>query len=200
MKIFRLIFIVLLISFVEACSLGGGEAPRDHFYRIPEISFDRKAESIYESIVVKSVKASGLYHERAILFIEKDKPLELQRYHYNFWSTTPAELIHEALIQAFQSSGIASHVTRDITAYRPDYIIDTRIIHFERLIDGSDVSVEVALEISVRDGLKAAHHWTRRYQSSQKLTSTDMHLSAEAFGKALQVINTEIVNDMLVKK
>lgn len=185
-----------------SCSLGGGPAPQDHYYRLPEVKLNDLNESqqaAYKSIVIKPVKSTGLYHERAILFIESDKPLELQRYHYSFWSSTPAELCHNALYQGLQSSGIATHVSRDLSEIRPDYIIDTRIIQFERYINKTTVNIQVSLEVSVRSGQATGPMWAKRYNVTKQLQTTDMHDSAEAFGEALQEISAILVNDLLSK-
>ncbi|RDH84626.1 MAG: hypothetical protein DIZ80_03925 [endosymbiont of Galathealinum brachiosum] len=196
---FRLILLLLLVSSIWSCSLGGGPAPTDHFYRLPEVALDSQVAS-YKSIVVKAVKSTGLYHERAILFIESDKPLELQRYHYSFWSTTPAELVHNALYQGVVSSGIADQVNRDLTENRPDFVLDTRIIHFERIINGQTVNIEIELEVSVKSGSLTGDTWTKRYKVNEALQNTDMHSTAEAFGAALTAISNELIEDLLSKK
>jgi ABC-type uncharacterized transport system auxiliary subunit len=191
--------LLILVNALQSCSLGGGPAPQDHFYRLPEVVLNSQVEEqagVYKNIVIKAVKSSGLYHERAILFIESDRPLELQRYHYSFWATTPAELVHNGLYQGLQSSGIAMSVSRDISEARPDFIIDSRIIHFERFIDAQNVTVEVALEVSIRSGNLSAPAVIKRYKVSEALASMDMHASAEAFGQALSRIVEQLVADL----
>jgi len=199
----RIFILLLIINSIVACSLGGGPAPQDHYYRLPEVKLDGLNESTaatYKHIVIKPVKATGLYHERAILFIESDKPLELQRYHYSFWSSTPAELSHNALYQGLQSSGIVTHVSRNLSELRPDYIIDTRIIQFERFIDNSTVNIQLALEVSVRSGQPSGLMWTKRYKVNKQLETHDMHASAEAFGEAFKEISALLVNDLVSNK
>jgi len=199
----RIIVLLLIINNIASCSLGGGPAPQDHYYRLPEVNLGNLFESkqaVYNNIVIKPVKSTGLYHERAILFIESDKPLELQRYHYSFWASTPAELSHNALYQGLQSSGIATLVSREMPEIRPDYIIDTRIIQFERFIDGSTVNVQVSLEMSVRSGQPSGPVWSKRYNVAKQLQTTDMHDSAEAFGEALKEVSALFVKDLLINK
>jgi ABC-type uncharacterized transport system auxiliary subunit len=193
---FRIIFILVLGIATTSCSLGGGKAPQDHFYRLPEVKLEAQSTK-FKSFVIKPVKSSGLYHERAILFVESERPLELQRYHYSFWSTTPAELIHNALYQGLYTSGIATQVSRALSENRPDYIIDSRIIHFERFIKNQQVDIEVELEVSVRSGNLSGVEWTKRYKAGEKVLTTDMHASVEAFGVALNNISKQIVNDLM---
>ncbi len=196
---YRLILLLFLAMSSESCSLGSGSAPQDHFYRLPEVILGPQPV-LYKNIVIKLVKSTGLYHERAILFIERDKPLELQRYHYSFWATTPAELVHRALYQGMQSSGLAAQVSRDVSENRPDLIIDTRIIHFERIIDAQSVGIDVALEVSVRTGHASDYFWTKRYHFNEKVSTKGMHATAELFGTALERISSELVEDLQNKK
>ncbi len=196
----RFTLLVLLAGFISACSFGSGPAPEDHFYRIPEIVLSPQAESQYNNIVIKPVKSSGLYHERAILYIKKDRPLELLRYHYSFWTTPPAEIVYGALYQGLLSSGIATHISRELTDSRPDYIIDSRIVRFERLVGADGISVVVALEVSLLNGRDAGSHWTKRYEISHELEATDMYSTINAFGVVLKVISEQLVNDLLLKK
>jgi len=190
----RLMLLLILVLNLLACSLGGGAAPQDHFYRLAEVVLDNRG-AIYKNIVIKPVKSSGLYHERAILFIESDKPLELQRYHYSFWSTAPAELVHNALYQGMQSSGISTQTSRDLSDIRADYIIDSRILHFEQFIEAQKIMVEVAIEVSARNAITGAI-WIKRYHASEIVQTDDMHASAEAFGEALKGITQKLVDDL----
>ena len=195
---YRLIISVVLVCCLQACSLGGGTAPENHYYRIPEITVEQQTSTGLHSVVIKPVKASGLYHERAILYVEKTRPLELKRYHYNFWSETPANLLQDALYQGLSSSKLATQISREMNASRPDLIINSRIVNFERVIDDSTVDVEVALDVTVLSGKDASKSWSRRYQSTQHIDSTDMYYSAKAFGRALQQITEQLVADLLV--
>lgn len=196
----KIFLIILSVGVLSACGIGGGALPQDHFYKLPELVVNAQATSRFTELVVKPVKASGLYHDRAILYIEQDHPLELKRYHYNFWSETPADLIQGALYQGLSNSGIAQRVSREVTESAADYIIDTRIVSFERVINGGSVTVRVALDISVYSGHDVSDFWSRRYTSTRAINTTAMYPSAEAFGGAVEEICTQLINDFLVKK
>lgn len=188
------------VTFVlAACSLGGSPVPADHFYRLPEITMERQLKPLIDMIVIKPVKASGLYHERAMLYVDKSRPLEIQRYHYNFWSKPPADLIHDAIYQGLTSSGVAVNVQREQTDHRPDYIIDSRIVRFERVVEGEAVTIQLALEISLQR-VSSPQRLIRLYQSSVRLETSDIHASVEAYGKALRAIVKQLLDDVLSKK
>jgi len=199
MNILKVLLTFIVAILVTACGLGGSSVPADHYFRVPEIILPAQETPTFSLLTLKPVKASGLYHERAILYIEKDKPLEMQRYHYNFWSNTPAELIHDALYQGLNSSAISSRLNRGLSEERADFIIDCRIVHFERLIDRQQASVRVVLDISVKNGKSSSgKHWSKRYALDQSIESMGMHDSAVAFGKALTEIAGQLTSDLVV--
>ncbi len=192
------LIVVLLTAGLAACSFGGGIAPQIHYYRLPVITIEKQPQSHYSEILIRPVKASGLYHERAMLYIAKEKPLELKRYHYRFWAQPPAELIHQGLYQGLSASGLAKQVSRKPVMQSPDIIIDTDITSFERIIEGSKVEVRVALEVTLKRETDGSQ-WTKQYQSIEQLQTSDIHASAEAFGRALQEIISLLVEDLLKK-
>ena len=196
----RIFLLILSVNSLTACGLGGGSIPQDHYYKLAELAISPQPEPRFKQLVIKPVKASGLYHDRAILYIEQEKPLELKRYHYSFWSDTPANLVHKALYQGLVSSGLAQKISHDIKSSRPDYVIDSRIVNFERILNSGNVTVQVALDISVRSGHNENDQWIKRYSSNQLLKTTAMYPSAEAFGRAVEDISKQLISDLLVKK
>ena len=196
----RILLLIFAVNSLTACGLGGAAVPQDHYYKLPELVISPQKEPRFKQLLIKPVQATGLYHDRAILYIEQERPLELQRYHYNFWSETPANLLRNALYQGLSSSGLSQKISRDIKLSRADYMIDSRVVNFERVINSADVTVHVALDINVRSGHDKNDQWTKRYSSKQVLSTTAMHDSAEAFGKAIEDICKQLISDFLVKK
>jgi len=196
MFLFRLI---LLVSLLSACSLGG-DIPQDHYYRLPEISLEKLAAPRFDTLLVKPVRASGLYHERAMLYTDKQRPLELHRYNYNFWAEPPASLLQNALYQGMLSSGIAGQVIRQLprqASHKTDTsILDSRIIHFERQIDGSEVIIQLALEITLHRADDSTLLLSKTYRASEKLQTTAIYPSVEAFGGALERILEKMIEDL----
>lgn len=196
---YRSILLTVITALLSACGLGGGPVPADHFYRLPEVVLERQSKPAFDTLVIKPVKASGLYHERAMLYINESRPLEIQRYHYNFWIKKPAELIHEGLYQGFKSRGVAVNISRKLNNNSNDYILDSRITHFERILDGQNVTVRLGLDITLSGPDLSGGQWSKHYLSSQKLNTNDSHASAKAYGAALQDIVLQLAGDLLVK-
>jgi len=194
---FRLV-VVLFIAGLAACGLGGGAVPQVYYYRLPVISVEKQPQPHYNEILIRPVKASGLYHERAILYSLKEKPLELKRYHYHFWAQAPAELVYQALSQGLAASGLAQQPGLESAEQLPDITLDTGIISFDRVIEGSQVVIRVVLEVTLKREAGEAYR-KKQYKSTQQLQTTEMHASAEAFGRALQEITALLIDDLLKK-
>ncbi len=206
-SVFRSLAILSLLSVLTACGLGGANVPETHFYRLPTITLPAHPQQ-FSHLVIRPVQASGLYHERAMLYAEQSRPLQLQRYHYHLWAEKPAELTGRALYQGLHSSGIAADVSRGLLQLEQAVNIDTRIEQFERLIlnDGmaDGVRVLVALQFTVRGSdngqVNGAYDLVKTYSADVSLPGLRMHDTAAAYGEALQQIMQQLVADLLVKK
>lgn len=203
----RSLGVLCLLGLLSACGLGGANVPQTHFYRLPAINLPAQSQ-IFSQLVIRPVQASGLYHERAMLYAEQPRPLQLQRYHYHLWAEKPADLVGKALYQGLNSSGIAAEISRGLLQPEQAVYIDTRIEQFERLINAAgmagEVKVLVALQFSVRgadqsDG-DSDSEWVKTYSAEVAARSQRMHDTAEAYGEALQQIMQQLVTDLLLKK
>lgn len=201
--LFRSLGILSLLSVLTACGLGGANVPETHFYRLPTITLPAQPQQ-FSHLVIRPVQASGLYHERAMLYAEQSRPLQLQRYHYHLWAEKPAELTGRALYQGLHSSGIAADVSRGLLQPEQAIYIDTRIEQFERLILADGVKVQVALQFTVRGPdngpVNGDYDLVKTYSADVSLPGLRMHDSAAAFGEALQQILQQLVADLLIKK
>lgn len=208
-SLYRPFGILLLPGLLSGCGLGGANVPETHFYRLPTITLPAQTQQ-FSQLVIRPVQASGLYHERAMLYAEQSQPLQLQRYHYHLWAEKPAELVGRALYQGLHSSGIAAQVSQGLLQPEQAVIIDTRIEQFERLIleDGKAGRVQVALQFTLRGPdndaasgqVNGNYELVKTYSAEVSLPGLRMHDSAAAFGEALQQILQQLVADLLIKK
>ena len=191
------LFILLFVSqLLTACSLGGGEIPADHYYRLPEIPAVEKQSNLFNSILIKHVQVDGLYHERTILYIEKNTPLEVKRYHYHYWVEPPAKLIQKYMASYLTHASIAEQITTDALFDRADVEITPQVLNFERIIDGGDIRILVTMQIDVRFS-KNKKMLSKKYQSDIKLADNSMHATAKGFGQALEGILASVVQDLI---
>ena len=172
-KLWLLVFVLML----SACGFSAGNIPADHFYRLPS----PVPVNVVKAVNVKSVQADGIYNERAILFVDKNYPLELNRYSYHFWAQNPSQLARIYLQGCLTDSGSAKSMdeTRKVVQLSP--VIES----FERVLQNGQSEAVVKLRIS-----------QRVYEARVSSKTMEMHATVDAFGQALQEICVAIARDI----
>ncbi|MCW9012748.1 MAG: ABC-type transport auxiliary lipoprotein family protein [Gammaproteobacteria bacterium] len=203
-KLTRLIKGVTLLSslLLSACSFSGGEIPADHYYRLPVAGINTaiagKLKNNIASLLVEPVQADGLYHERSILYVESATPLELGRYHYHYWVEPPAILIRKHIHSALEGLGINSANANTVSPSKMDVSLTSRILGFERLVNGSDSEVLVKLKLGVRYGSNPDKDWSRQYLARLAVPSQSMHDTVATFGRALDQVLAAFFSDLAI--
>ena len=169
----KLIVLLIPVSLLLSCSFSGGSIPADHFYRLAA------AESLpVKSIIdVKPIQADGLYNERALLFVEADRPLELQRYSYHFWAQPPAKMLQHYLQSCFSQPVFISSAEKRVQ-------LTPRLVAFERKLVNGTAQAVISFQIN-----------QQQYQASVTTESMDMHATVVAYGQAMQEICQAVAKD-----
>ena len=174
MKYVRFLIFIPLLS---ACSFFGGTIPVDHFYRLPAPT----PSIIATAVEITAVRTDGLYNERALLFVNAERPLELQRYTYHFWALTPAKMLQSYLQACLIQSDAAQQPDNNKSRIQLSPIVES----FERVLANGQALAVVKLRINQRD-----------YASSVAADALDMHATVVAYGQAMQKICAAIAHDM----
>ncbi|MDH5472624.1 MAG: ABC-type transport auxiliary lipoprotein family protein [Gammaproteobacteria bacterium] len=190
------IFFLLLV--LQACSFSGSAPPEEHFYRLAVAGADSSfAQPLYKNIYIRPVMADGIYNERAMLYVEDDSPLEVRRYHYHYWITTPARLVQEE----FRSYLLSTGITRQLLSQQPgepELVLAIQLVKFERLVgNGQRVLVALDMDIHQAGQSEAILHKTYR---AELPADTTMHDTAAAFGQALGTVFKAISDDLATLK
>ena len=170
MKTILLMFVVVLLS---ACSFSAGNIPADHFYRLPMPT----PVSTAIPLGIEPVRADGIYNERAMLFVESTRPLELHRYDYHFWSQAPAKLAQSYLTACLVNPTAVNAI--------PDKKLTPVIESFERVLESGKAHALIKLRIN-----------QRVYEAKVTAEAMDMHATVVAYGQAMQIICEAIARDM----
>ena len=191
---------LFLLSLLGGC-MGGGSVsiPQDHYYRLPAITSvtPLHTPSLAGTLEVSSVQASGMLHERAVLFVREQQPLEVSPYHYYYWVNTPASLLQQHLLDYLRQKNFATSQHRYRADTSADFRLETELLHFERYIRKGTVEARVELELVLRDNQSQRILLRKHYQRSVKATSMEMADTASAFGAALTAIYAEFANDII---
>lgn len=191
-KYYKILLLCFFTMFLFACFGEPAPVPQDSFYTLPEINAAKQKRK-FTTISIDTIRATGVYNERAILYLEKNSPLSIKRYHYHHWVMPPAQLVQQQLKSYLASSGIASNVIN----YRPGHSSDVRVkgtlLRFERVLDDKNAEVRVAIELDVSG---AARRLNKQYTTSLAAKDNSFESSAAAFGMAIQKIMQQFVADL----
>ena len=193
-------FIVIISSMIiVSCGISGSQVPSDHYYRLPAPQVAEKFNTNISQILIRPVKVEGLYHERSILYVEQDTPLEVKRYHYHYWVEPPAKLVQKHLQNYLQQSTLAKVVTT-IPGHEPASIeIIPTVVGFERLVQKGKIQNLVAIHFHISFSGDDSQPWSKDYQVITDSESASMHDSAKGIGQALDQIMARLVSDLVTK-
>jgi ABC-type uncharacterized transport system auxiliary subunit len=196
----RLNAYLTLIFALAGCS-STGPVPEDRFYQLQtHVSAARVLPGAVLSggLRVDYVMADPLRSGRAILYRDTRKPLELHRYHYEFWIDQPPRMLHQALLHYLRSSGIADTIQNEARHTDADYRLDTRLLRFERVVGDGVAKVELELEAALYSERSGSAIWSGVYLRQQESDGKDMHASVRAMQKALESVLESLVTDLAV--
>jgi len=192
------LLLLIGITLMAGCA-GRTKVPDDHFYQLPEFLPTRifNDHVINTTIAVAPLRSDGLHGERAILYVNSNRPLELHRYHYHHWTESPPRLIQESLLKYLRQSSLVSNVVRYDPGENIDCMINGTLHHFERIVDADGIKVEVVLELeySNQDPGKT---WHKEYSVTLPIKNASLHSTIEGFGSALQQIFDTFINDLKI--
>lgn len=194
------LYIALFILFVSGC-VGPRVVPEDHFYRLADLQPDKKLDTplIKGALAVSRIRTTGLYGERAILFVDEKQPLELRRSRYHFWQDTPGLLIQENLQSYLRKAGFADKVVLAESGMKTDALLVGRLLRFESFTGSSDM-VFVTMELGLRPADQKIPDWSKDYSVSVPIKGTGVSAKIEAFGVALKQVYDAFIRDLQKQK
>jgi ABC-type uncharacterized transport system auxiliary subunit len=193
----RILLTLLWLLLAAGCA-STAPVPEDRFYRLdtaqPPVRLPRPL--LTGGLAVDSVQADPLHSGRAILFSERGRPLQLQRYHYEFWVDQPPRMVQQALVSWLRATGVADSVAggdERAAAWR----LSARLLKFEEVRDGSGAAhVEVAMQFTLLSTASDRPLWTRDYIQQQAFSGAQMYATAQAMQAALSGLFAELQADL----
>lgn len=186
--------VVLVLSGCATTS----QVPEDRFYQIeavaPSISVPRPV--FPEGLEVDKVSADPLRSGRAVLYRDHRKPLEVKRYHYEFWVDQPPRMVHQALVDYLRASGVADPTGGGSRPANRNYALKAHLKRFDRVVGAGRPKVEIELQTTVYANGSAVPLWTNNYLCQQESDAGDMHATAAAMQIALANIFASMVEDL----
>jgi len=189
---------LIAASILLSSCISQAPIPQDRFYRLPELTSTNLPQGILtNTIAVTPFKMQGIYNERNLLYIEATKPLELQRYHYRYWASSPNYLIQDNLISYLRTTSIADNVYHYQSNLEADRIVSGRVLRFDRVLEGSGSSVIINMELQVSNGnINSLPLLKKQYSSSATINNKGFNNVVEAYGRALNKIYDAFISDI----
>jgi ABC-type uncharacterized transport system auxiliary subunit len=188
---------LLLVVTLAGC-MSQPPVPADRFYRLtaPDPTPAAAQPAFAGTLGVAPLDSDGLHSERALLYVDRQRPLELRRYHYHFWADPPPQLIQSQLLRYLRRAGIAANVVRGDSPPTVDYLVSGRLQRFERIVGKEQVEVAVAMELGVDRGHHGGPGWHASYQATVAAKGRSMYATVQAYNVAFGRICADFLQDL----
>lgn len=172
--------------------------PEDRFYEpgVPSPELLRSSPVLSGGLTVEQVTADPMRGGRAIVYRHNGKPLELRRYHYEFWVDEPPEMVRRALVSYLGRSGVADVVKDGNLRAGTDYRLRTRLLRFEHLVGAAPPVFEVEMAVTLYSRRADEVLLSKVYRQKQEAREGDMHTVALAMQSALDSIFHSMATDI----
>jgi len=189
---------VVLLSVLLAACAATAPVPEDRFYRLDRVHPEQRmgAPVLTGGLALDYVQADPLRGGRAVLYRDSRAPLQLRRYHYEFWVDQPPRMLGRALAAYLRESGVADRVVDADGQGGAAYRLQLRLLKFEQVHNGDGTGVEVAVEatLSLQEG--DSRSWTRVYERSRACAGAGMNDTANAMQAAMTDLFAAMKTDL----
>lgn len=194
---YEYLFVLIAPLLLMACA-GGQSIPEDRFYRLDaRVHIDAAASPVFtDGLVIDPVTADPLRSGRAVVYRQAEKPLQLQRYHYEYWVDQPPRLVGRVLLDTLRESAVADVVYTGGRRTTARYRMTARLLRFEKVVQADSADVELELEVSVTEQGSEQPLWHSVYLERRAGGDRSMHAAAEAMRQALSDVMRRLVNDL----
>lgn len=119
------LFYLLIVVLISGCSLKQ-EITDINSYSIDFNSKNKSYKNIEKSILIEEPLVNKSFNSRSIFYSQK--PYLFEEYAKNRWINLPSSMIHNSLLESFQSSKIFSLVSFSDAKIKYDYVLKTNVI------------------------------------------------------------------------
>ena len=119
------LFYLLLVVLISGCSLKQ-EITDINSYSIDFNSKNKSYKNTEKSIVIEEPLVNKSLNSRSIFY--SPKPYLFEEYAKNRWINLPSSMIHNSLLESFQSSNLFTLVSFSDTKIKYDYVLKTNVI------------------------------------------------------------------------
>ena len=196
-------FFSLVVATVLTAACGSvAPIPQETFYRLgdlPKEGFSSVIPWTDRSVVIKRIRANGIYKDRALAMLKSDG-VSLQQSSYHYWNDSPEILVQQRLYAHAVHNGIAPHVALEMVDDAA-YVISGRLLRFEKLETsdaGGRVAIELALKLSPVDVDNNNEGFERTLKFSQATSSADINEAVKAIASGLDSLIAQFFTEATI--
>jgi len=185
----------LMAGLLAACSQP--PVPQDHFYRLtatPPASTS-KTPQLSGILEVSTIMADGVMAGRPIVFSDARNPVEVNEYHYHFWSEPPAPMMRDELVACLRAAGVATTIVTPELRIEPEFILSGRLKRLEQ-VRGTPTKAAIVLELGLRAGRQDKLLLLKTYRVENEAENDSVAAAVDAFNRALSAICARFVADI----
>jgi ABC-type uncharacterized transport system auxiliary subunit len=188
---------VILCGVLAGCAGEGVPVPTDRFHRLnvgaPATVY--ATPQLAGIVEVDRFRAAGVLHDRAIVFVEHDKPDVLHQYHYQLWSDPPTRMLQMVTVDYLREAHLANQVVTTDLGSEPTYTLTGDIKKLEHIV-GNSSSVAVEIEFGLRAHRDGSLVWVKRYSESMTVKDDKVGTATRAISEAVTKILTNLSADL----
>ena len=177
-----------------ACA--GAPPPRDRFHRLSVPPPAAGELELSGTVEVERLRASPLLRQRPVVFRRASEPDVLDQHDHHFWDDGPPVLLQQALVAGLRASGIADAVAGSELRAPADWRVGGHVLRFERVLAGSDTTVDVAIELTLRRPRGRDLDVHRLYEVTRSAGGAAVEDSVAAFAAATAEIVERFLADV----
>ena len=182
---------------LTACAGQGVPVPSDRFHRlivgVPTTVYE--TPRLTGAMEVDRFRATGVLQDRAIVFVERDRPNVLRQYDYQRWADPPTRMLQMATVDYLREARVADQVVATGLLIDPTYTLTGEIKKLEHVV-GNSSSVVVELEFGLLEHTDGSLVWVKFYATSRKVKDDTVAAATRAISEAVEEILTRLSADL----
>lgn len=147
------------------------------------------------TVEVDRFRAAGVLEDRAIVFVEHDRPNVLHQYHYQLWADSPTRMLQQTTVDYLRAVNLADQVVAAGLRIEPAYTLIGDIKKLEHVV-GNSSSILVELEFGLREHKGGDVVWVKRYTVNKKVKGDTVGAATRAISEAVGEILTSLSADL----
>ena len=188
----KLLLLLPLILGLAACSAG----PPPVYYRVDyKMTTEIDApEALDLTLAVKPLVAPDPLSRPNILY--RTSARTIQNYSNHLWESSPAKIVSDYLVMAFQASGIFERVISSRLPSGADLILQGRLTRFEEVDRPQGWFAEAAMWLELHSSQDRLLLWSEDIYASVKATDRTTEALAEAMGQAMKACIDQTLSEV----